>query len=151
MRPRFRPAAIVFVLLTVTGCQTAPPPPPPELPPPPPVVREEAPQNRCADIATFYQEGVATYYAASHHGKKTASGEIFDMNSLTTAHRTLPMGTRIRVTNTENGRVVLVRVNDRGPYVRGRILDLSRRAATDLDFIKAGRARVRIETLASRC
>ena len=148
MRPRLRSAPILLVLLTVAACQSAPPPPPE---PPPPVVRQEAPNRQCTEVATFYQEGIATYYAASHHGKKTASGEIFDMNSLTTAHRALPMGTRIRVTNIENGRMVEVRVNDRGPYVRNRILDLSRKAATDLDFIRAGRARVRIETLASGC
>jgi rare lipoprotein A len=86
--------------------------------------------------------GLASWYGQQHHGRRTASGEPYDMNKLTAAHRTFPFGTRLRVTNTENGRSVVVRVNDRGPHVDGRILDLSRQAATTLGMIDAGVARV---------
>ncbi|RKZ28309.1 septal ring lytic transglycosylase RlpA family lipoprotein [bacterium] len=91
------------------------------------------------------QVGLASYYADEFHGHPTASGEIFDMNGLTAAHRTLPLGTRIRVTNLENGKEVIVTVNDRGPYVKGRILDLSKGAAEKIDMLTSGTAIVRIE------
>src|SRR4029453_9353734 len=87
-------------------------------------------------------DGMASWYGQQHQGRKTASGEAYDMNRLTAAHRTFPFGTRLRVTNVENGRRVVVRVNDRGPHVDGRILDLSHRAATTLGMIDAGVARV---------
>ena len=90
--------------------------------------------------------GIASYYGARHHGHLTASGEIFDRNKLTATHRSLAFGTTIEVVNLDNGRHVLVRVNDRGPFARGRVLDLSERAARDLGFIGAGTARVRIST-----
>jgi peptidoglycan lytic transglycosylase len=89
--------------------------------------------------------GLASWYGAFHQGQLTASGEPFDMDRLTAAHRTLPLGTRLRVTNLENGRVVRVRVNDRGPYVSGRILDLSREAARRLDMMDRGVVPVRLE------
>src|SRR5262245_18771443 len=84
------------------------------------------------------QTGQASWYGRQHHGKRTASGEIYDMYQLTAAHRTLPLGTRVRVTNLENGRTVDVRINDRGPFVRGRLLDLSRAAAERLGAIGDG-------------
>ena len=89
--------------------------------------------------------GLASYYGREHHGGPTASGKRFDMNAMTAAHRTLPFGSSIRVTNLRNGRVVTVRINDRGPFVRGRILDVSRAAALQLGFIDRGLAKVRIE------
>jgi len=89
--------------------------------------------------------GLASWYGEFHHGRLTASGEIFDMTQLTAAHPTLPLGTRLRVTNLENGRAVQVRVNDRGPYVGGRVLDLSRRAARMLDMVERGVAPVRLD------
>ena len=92
--------------------------------------------------------GLASWYGESHHGQPTASGEIFDMTRLTAAHRTLPLGTRLRVVNLQNGRVVRVRVNDRGPYVDGRILDLSREAARALDMEQRGVAPVKLEIIA---
>src|SRR5688572_26363731 len=79
--------------------------------------------------------GVASYYAAKYHGRKTASGEIFDMNKMTAAHRTLPFGERVRVTNLGNERSVVVVINDRGPFVKGRIIDVSLAAARKLDMI----------------
>jgi len=92
------------------------------------------------------QEGLASVYSKDFDGKRTASGEPYDSRALTAAHRTLPLGTRIRVTNLDNGKSVRVRVNDRGPHVRGRIVDLSSSAAAALGF-STGVARVRIEIL----
>jgi rare lipoprotein A len=89
--------------------------------------------------------GVASYYASKFQGRPTASGERFDNGKLTAAHRTLPFGTRVRVTNLDNGRSVTVRVNDRGPFVKGRIIDLSAAAAKGIDMLHAGVARVRVE------
>lgn len=93
------------------------------------------------------QTGIASFYAQGHDGRRTASGERFDMRDLTAAHRTLPFGTRVRVTNLGNGREVLVRINDRGPFARGRILDVSYAAARRLGFVGAGVARVKLEVL----
>lgn len=92
-------------------------------------------------------EGVASWYGPGFDGKQTANGEIFDTTKLTAAHQTLPFDTLIRVTNLENGRVVVVRVNDRGPFVGRRILDLSKAAAEKLDMVGSGTARVRLELL----
>lgn len=93
------------------------------------------------------ETGEASYYGDRHHGKKTASGERFDQRALTAAHRTLPFGTQVRVTNLNNERSVVVRINDRGPFVRGRIIDVSRAAAERLDMLRSGVAPVRIEAL----
>lgn len=97
--------------------------------------------------ALFTLEGVASYYADDFHGKLTSNGETFDMDGLTAAHRTLPFGTKVRVTNLENNRSVVVRVNDRGPFKEGRIIDLSRGAAKEIDLIKTGTARVKLEVV----
>ena len=86
--------------------------------------------------------GKASWYGPGFHGKRTASGERFDMNDLTAAHRTLPFGTRVRVRNTQNGREVLVRINDRGPRISDRIIDLSRAAAAALDLLQVGEVSV---------
>jgi rare lipoprotein A len=96
------------------------------------------------------QVGLASWYGEPHHGQPTASGEIYDMTQLTAAHRTLPLGTQLRVVNLENGRVVRVRVNDRGPYIDGRILDLSREAARALDMEQRGLATVKLEVIGTR-
>jgi len=94
------------------------------------------------------QRGLATFYGVEQQGGPTASGERFDRNQLTAAHRTLPLGTRVRVTNTRNGRSVEVRINDRGPYGgHGRIIDLSEAAARRLDMIDAGVVPVIVEVL----
>jgi len=91
--------------------------------------------------------GLASHYARRFEGRRTASGEPYDERELTGAHRTLPFGTRVRVTNLDNHRSVVVRINDRGPFRKGRIIDLSRRAAHDLGFLREGMARVRLESL----
>jgi rare lipoprotein A len=89
-----------------------------------------------------YARGKASWYGPGFHGKRTASGERFDMNDLTAAHRTLPFGTRVRVRNPQNGREVVVRINDRGPHISDRIIDLSKAAAATLDLLQAGEAAV---------
>ena len=89
--------------------------------------------------------GLASWYGRLHQGLVTASGEIFDMRRLTAAHRSLPLGTRLRVTNLANGRTVRVRVNDRGPYVPGRIVDLSREAARAIGMVESGVTLVRLD------
>lgn len=93
----------------------------------------------------FRQEGLASWYGPGFHGRKTASGERFNQNALTCAHKTLPFGTRLKVTNLDNGQELVVTVNDRGPFVRGRIVDLSREGAKKLGFIGQGISKVRIE------
>ena len=99
-------------------------------------------------LAPAVQRGLATFYGIEQQGGPTASGERFDRNQLTAAHRTLPLGTRVRVTNTRNGRSVEVRINDRGPYGgHGRIIDLSEAAARRLDMIAAGVVPVIVEVL----
>jgi len=89
--------------------------------------------------------GVASWYGSEHQGKATASGEAFDMNKLTAAHRELPLGTIVRVTNLANLKSIVLRINDRGPGIRGRLIDVSWAAAKKLDFVKAGLTLVEIE------
>lgn len=120
--------AVVGALLA--GCQTAPPPAPP--PPPAP---------------SFSQVGLASWYGPHFIDHKTADGERFDGDGMTAAHRTLPLNTMVRVTNLENGRSVIVRINDRGPYSPRRVIDLSPRAARQLGMVEQGVLRVRIESL----
>jgi len=92
-------------------------------------------------------EGIASWYGKDFHGKKTASGETYNMYNLTAAHRTLPLGSRVRVTNLDNGKKVVVRINDRGPFEKGRIIDLSYEAARQLDMLHKGTARVKLTLL----
>lgn len=92
-------------------------------------------------------EGVASYYAEDFHGKLTSNGETYDMNGLTAAHRTFPFGTKVRVTNLENNKSVIVRINDRGPFKEGRIIDLSRGTAGQIGLIPTGTTRVKLEVL----
>jgi rare lipoprotein A len=95
----------------------------------------------------FVQEGVVSWYGAAFHNRPTASGELFDAAGMTMAHPTLPFGTRVKVTNVRNGRSVVVRVNDRGPFVGKRIADLSHAAAAQLGMLRRGVVRARIEVL----
>ena len=96
----------------------------------------------------FVERGLASWYGREFHGRSTASGEIFDMHAMTAAHRELALGTVVDVKNLDNGRSVRVRINDRGPFVRGRILDLSYGAAQALGMVEAGLARVEITVAA---
>ncbi len=95
----------------------------------------------------YDETGIASWYGEPFHGKYTANGELYDMNAVTGAHRTLPMPSIVQVTNLDNGRTIQLRVNDRGPYARGRILDVSRRAAQLLGFENIGTAKVRVRIL----
>jgi len=98
-------------------------------------------------LPDWMQHGRVSWYGPGFHGRRTANGEIFDTHELTMAHRSLPMGANVRVTNLENGRTVVLRVNDRGPYVRGRVADLSHAAAEQLGFVDDGVVPARIELL----
>ena len=95
--------------------------------------------------AGFVEEGRASWYGPGFHGRLTSNGESYDMHALTAAHKTLPLGTHVKVTRTDNGRSVVVRLNDRGPFVDERIIDLSRAAAQQLGMIGPGTAPVRLE------
>ncbi len=103
------------------------------------------PPKRVATAADYREVGVASWYGRPFHGRRTASGRIYDMHAMTAAHRTLPLGTRLRVTNLANRRSTVVVVNDRGPYVKGRIIDVSMRVAAVLGFKRRGVAKVRLE------
>lgn len=100
-----------------------------------------------AEDWSYNEVGMASWYGINHHGKRTANGETFDLRALTAAHPTLPLPTRVRVTNIENGKSIEVRVNDRGPFVDGRLIDVSERAAEVLGFKEKGTAKVRVEML----
>jgi hypothetical protein len=117
--------------------------------PPPGVAKKDEPGPRSAleGKVLLTLEGVASYYAEEFHGKQTSNGEMFDMHSYTAAHRTFPFDTMVRVTNLANGKTVMVRINDRGPFVDGRIIDVSFAAARELGLVASGTARVRLEVL----
>jgi rare lipoprotein A len=100
-----------------------------------------------AEDFSYDETGIASWYGEDFHGKYTASGEVFDLNALTAAHRTLPMPSIVQVTNLDNGRSIRLRVNDRGPFARNRIIDVSRRAAQLLGFEAQGTAKVRVKIL----
>ena len=113
--------------------------------------RQSLSNQRCLVLSkidyNYVETGIASWYGPKFHNKKTANGEIFDMNSVSAAHRTLPMPSLVRVTNLNTGRAINVRINDRGPFAHGRIIDLSRRAAQLLGFERAGTSLVRVEIL----
>jgi len=95
----------------------------------------------------YEESGIASWYGDNFHGKKTANGELYDMNALTAAHRTLPLPSMVSVTNVRNGKVVIVRINDRGPFTKGRIIDVSARVAKELGFDQIGLTQVRVKYL----
>ena len=107
-----------------------------------PRVQSRGVQPQNPSVSGKAEVGTASYYADKYHGKKTASGERYNMHEMTAAHRTLPFGSKVRVTNLNNSKSVVVRVNDRGPFVKGRLIDLSLAAARKLDMIRSGVARV---------
>lgn len=112
----------------------------------PKVNPSKSPSGNSKGKPTSYQ-GIASFYADDFHGKKTANGEVFDMHQLTAAHRSFPFNTKVRVTNLDNGKSCIVRVNDRGPFKLERIMDLSLGAAEVLDMKKTGTANVSLEVL----
>jgi rare lipoprotein A len=98
----------------------------------------------------YIEEGIASWYGGDFHGRNTANGEVYDMHQKTAAHKTLPFGTHLKVVNLSNGKEVVVRINDRGPFVKGRIIDLSFAAAKDIGLIDPGTAKVRIVALSRK-
>jgi rare lipoprotein A len=139
---------ILGVLVSDASIAQTPPPkaasPAPAAPvaaAPPPVT--QAPAGASGDA----MEGLAAYYSDRLNGHKTASGQVLDQNALTAAHPSLPFGTKVKVTNTKNGRSVVVRINDRGPTQPGRVIDLTRAAATQIGMAKAGTAAVKLEVV----
>ena len=93
------------------------------------------------------QIGIASYYGKKFHKKRTANGKIFNMHKVSAAHKSYPLGTKVRVTNLENGKSIKLVINDRGPFVKGRIIDLSYKAARKLDFVNKGTVKVRIDVI----
>ncbi len=125
----------------------ADPTPQPLIPSAQPIAPPEPPPDLPVYDAQGRQRGIATWYGTHENGRRTASGEPLSDRKLTAAHKTLPLGTRVRVTNLRNGRKVIVRITDRGPYGRGHIIDMSRAAARALGMIEAGMVPVTIEII----
>ncbi len=166
----FPPAAVVVLALSfliLTGCgghksATVPVPPPPpiatsQIPAPPelPSAKAGPPTEQAPETITVppdakpisIETGLASWYGAPYHNRRGSNGEIYDMNAMTAAHRTLPLGSIVRVTNVKTGNSALVRITDRGPFIPGRILDLSLAAAKKIDVWLPGVAQVRVEVL----
>lgn len=157
-----RRVAASLAMLTMAGCITGPLPPERSPYPPPPAGEQSAigtPGNppfyevmgqryHVMPSATGYRErGVASWYGEKFHGRNTSNGERYDMYALTAAHKTLPLPTWVRVTNLRNGASIVVRVNDRGPFVKNRLIDLSFSAASALDMVGAGTTLVEVQAL----
>src|SRR5687768_7849778 len=143
-RRRLDPFRLLAMMLLIGATSIAPLPAP--TPPAPAPWEPELPR---ADMPTSRDEfGIASWYGEWHHGKETANGESFDQWALTAAHPTLPLGSYVDVTNVDNGQQVRVRVNDRGPYIGGRVLDLSRGAAQRIGQLGAGLFHVRVRVIA---
>ena len=138
-------------LFLFQACASAPPPAPPTPKGHPKPYRVDGtwykPMPHARD---FSQQGIASWYGKKFHGRKTSSGEVYNMYAMTAAHKTLPLGTWVRVRRLDNGKQIEVRVNDRGPFVHGRIIDLSYSAAKEMDMVGPGTARVEIVALGER-
>ncbi|WP_291725489.1 septal ring lytic transglycosylase RlpA family protein [Bernardetia sp.] len=107
--------------------------------------KKKDPSDNTAKAGEYSETGIASYYGDKYEGRPTASGEKFKQKLLTAAHRTLPFGTMVTVTNLKNNKKIRVRINDRGPFVKGRIIDVTRKGAEILDFVREGLTEVRIE------
>ena len=145
-------ATILLPLLLLAGCasqqQPRPPAPPtPAAKPAPTVSAPAKPVAKPAAAPRYQAKGKASYYASRHHGRRTANGERLNNNAFTAAHRELPFGTKVKVTNLANERSVVVRITDRGPHTRGRLIDLSQAAARELGMLRAGVVQVRVESI----
>lgn len=133
----FKQVLYMTLILMSTGCNAAPP-------------AESRENQRSAGAAlksgrtsqAGVQSGIASWYGIPFHGRRTASGQVYDMNKLTAAHLTLPMSSRLMVRNPQNGKSILITVNDRGPYIKNRVIDLSREAARQLGILIRGIARI---------
>jgi len=159
--------ACALALLALAGCgreAVRPAPPPAPVTPPPGEGPRDEPRAKYGNppfyevggrryvvlptAVGYVERGIASWYGPDFHGGRTSTGETYDMQAMTGAHPTLPLPTWVRVTNLENGKSVVVRLNDRGPFAKGRIIDLSRAAAEQLDMVRAGTARVEVVSLA---
>lgn len=165
IRPLHLAAAALLIaslLLSISGCGKRSVPTSPDMSPRPPAPSAPGPVPKgtfkpysiggiqyypLSSADGFEQTGIASWYGDDFHGKKTANGEIYDMYAMTCAHKVLPMNTYVRITNTKNNKVVTLRVNDRGPFVGSRIVDLSHAGAAALDVIGPGTAPVRLEAV----
>jgi len=136
---------MILVIFLCCSCAKRPPVAKPGYPKPYKVLGQW--YQPVGDAKGFRERGTASWYGSDFHGKRTANGEIYDMDGMTAAHKTLPLGTLVRVSNLENNREVEVRINDRGPFVQGRIIDLSREAAKRIGMMGAGTARVEIAAI----
>ncbi len=155
MKTLFRLSALFLLVALLAGCGEkkrrtvyVPPPPPtiatsPRRPAPPPPIPPARPDEK----VIYTETGYASWYGPPYHNRKAANGEIYDQDALTAAHRTLPFGSRVRVTNLKSGESVVVTINDRGPFVENRIIDLSRAAAKAVNVWRPGTARVRLDVL----
>jgi rare lipoprotein A len=139
-----------FICACASSRSTAPPPPPSKPGHPKPYKVLGKWYQPLPHSEGFRQSGLASWYGRDFHGKKTSNGEIYNMYAMTAAHKTLPLGTYVRVHNLENNRSVVVRINDRGPFVRGRVIDLSYTAAKDIGIVGPGTARVEVVALGRR-
>jgi len=126
LRGSFLFTASLIILLFLGGCSS------------------HANNKHQVDLAGYSESGIASYYSMKYHNRKTASGERFDNYAMTAAHNSLPFGTRVIVLNINNGKTVVVKINDRGPFVKGRIIDLSRAAFAKIENIEKGIAEVKI-------
>jgi peptidoglycan lytic transglycosylase len=150
--------ALFIVVVAVAGCgarravATPVPPTPVASPEPSPAPAPAQPPVAASPLipGTYVEQGIASWYGKPFDGRRAADGEVFDMNTLVAAHRTLPFGSIVRVTNLNNGLQTEVRIIDRGPFVEGRVLDLSRAAAQALQMIGTGTAPVRVELISDR-
>ncbi len=140
---------LLIMIAIVSACATDRYTPPPASPPghPKPYRVMGTWYQPIPNARGFEQKGIASWYGKKFHGRKTSNGEIYNMYAMTAAHKTLPLGTYVRVHNLSNGRSVDVRINDRGPFVRGRIIDLSYTAAQKMGMLGPGTARVRVVAL----
>lgn len=150
-------SVLLLIAILFTACShkpaavSVPPAPPIEQPQPTPPA-EEPQQPAELNIPTdtkplLVETGIASWYGAPYHNRRGSNGEIYDMHAMTAAHRTLPLGSVVRVTNPANDKSVIVRITDRGPFIAGRIIDLSQAAAKQIGLIQKGTAEVRVELL----
>jgi len=131
-------AALAITAIVVTGCGGAAPRF---------TTGEDIPVATTSKAQMHQLAGIASYYSDEFHGRKTSNGETFDMHELTAAHRTLPFNTKVKVTNLENGKSIVVRINDRGPFKDNRVIDVSLEGAKQIGLIANGTASVRLEIL----